>query len=196
MRTQLLVMGIGLAISGCATNAPQMAWGKPGVTKVDYGTDVGMCSGLAAMQTSGNNGANSAGGISGSNNTVNTAPGPSGANTSNAASAAAAGGPPISAAASSPVPAGGSYSGMASADFAQRAATQQRAQEMAVQRARSDALRTCLTERGYQQFGLTAEQRAHLATLKKGSTEYHEYLYQLGSDAEIIGKQSRTASGK
>lgn len=169
-----------------------MAWGKAGVSRVDYGTDVGMCTGLAAMQDSGGNGANSAGGISGTNNPSNTSSaGSSGSMASNRAASAAASGTPTTASAP-PVPAGGSYSGMASADFAQRAVTQQRAQEMAAQRARSDALKSCLTGRGYQEFALTAEQRAHLATMKKGSTDYHEYLYQLGSDGEIVGKQSRS----
>ena len=39
-----------------------MAWGKPGVSKVDFGTDVGMCTGMAAMQNTGD-GSNTAGGI-------------------------------------------------------------------------------------------------------------------------------------
>lgn len=188
MRTLLWVAAIGLGASGCATNAPQMAWGKPGVTRIDYGTDVGMCTGRAAMQGSGGNGANTAGGISGSNNTVSSGPVPSGSSVAN--SAAATGGA-SSASRSSPTPAGGTYSGMATSDYAARAATQQQAQEMAAQRARAEALKGCLTERGYREFALTAEQRTHLATLKKGSAEYHEYLYQLGSDAEIVGKQSR-----
>jgi hypothetical protein len=189
MRTLLWVAAIGLVAVGCAANAPQMAWGKPGVTRIDYGTEVGMCTGRAAMQNSGGNGANTAGGISGSNSSAgSSSPAPSGSSVS---SAAAATGGSSSASRSGPSPAGGNYSGMASSDYAQRAATQQRAQEMAVQRARAEALKGCLTERGYQEFALTAEQRAHLATLKKGGAEYHEYLYQLGSDAEIVGKQSR-----
>jgi hypothetical protein len=81
---------------------------------------------------------------------------------------------------------------MASADFAQRAATQQRTAEMAAKRARAEKLNSCLVERGYQEFALTAEQAAHLAKLPKGSNEYHEYLYKLGTDAEIVGKQSVT----
>lgn len=189
MRTLLLVAGIGLVAGGCATHAPQMAWGKPGVTRIDYGTEVGMCTGRAAMQTSGGNGANTAGGISGTNNTVSTNPAPSGSSVSNTAAASGGG---ATGSRSGPSPAGGStYSGMATSDYAARAATQQQAQEMAAQRARAEALKGCLTARGYQEFALTAEQRAHLATLKKGSAEYHEYLYQLGSDAEIVGKQGR-----
>ena len=52
------------------------------------------------------------------------------------------------------------YRDSASADFVNRAANQQRAQEMAAQRARADALKFCLVNRGYTEFELTAEQRA------------------------------------
>jgi hypothetical protein len=172
MKTYLLAAAVALALSGCASTAPQMAWGKPGVSKQDYGTDVGMCTGLAAMRNTGD-GANTAGGINGKNNS-------------------AGGGGSGAAQPDANIPAGGSYSGMASSDFAQRAATQQRTKEMAEQRARADALKSCLVERGYQEFPLTSEQAAHLATLQKGSNEYLQYLYKLGSDAEIVGKQSRS----
>ena len=74
------------------------------------------------------------------------------------------------------------YRDSASADFVQRAATQQRAQEMAAQRARAEALKICLVERGYTEFALTAEQRAQLAKLPQGSDERREYLYKLGTD--------------
>jgi len=189
MRTLLCVAGIGLALWGCASTAPQTAWGKPGVSRVDYGSEIGMCTGFAATQGSSGNGANTAGGISGSNNEANTnSPGASG---SGAANSAAAGNSPTNNSAS--VPAGGTYSGMASSDFANRAANQQRSQEMAVQRARAEALKGCLAERGYHEFTLTAEQRAHLATLSKGSNEYHEYLYQLGSDAGSVAKGNAPA---
>jgi hypothetical protein len=170
MRTLILAAAFGLALGGCATTAPQTAWGKPGVTKVDYGTDVGMCTGIAAMRNAGD-GANTAGGINGKNNS-------------------AAGGGGGQASPDAGIPAGGSYSGMASSDFAQRAATQQRTREMAEQRARADALKNCLVSRGYQEFPLTTEQAAHLATLQKGSNDYLEYLYKLGSDPAIVGKQS------
>jgi hypothetical protein len=150
---------------------------------VEYGTDVGMCTGLAAMQ-SGGNGANTAGGISGKNNA------PEKGNEGAAGGQAGISGPSRDA----PMPAGGAYSGMASADFAQRAATQQRTREMAEQRARSESLRSCLAGRGYQEFALTEEQRAHLATLRKGGNEYHAYLYTLGSDPEILSRQNLAAA--
>jgi len=168
MTKLLVVAGIAMALSGCSTTSgAQMAWGKPGVTKQDYGTDVGMCTGLAAMRNAGD-GSNTAGGINGKNGS-------------------AGGGGATDAA----TPSSGGYSGMASSDFAQRAATQQRTKEMAEQRARADALKTCLVGKGYQEFPLTSEQAAHLSTLQKGSSAYLEYLYKLGSDAEIVGKQSR-----
>lgn len=172
MKAFFLITGIAIAVSGCATSATQTAWGKPGVSRTDYGTDVGMCTGIASQQGGGGP-ANTAGGIKGSNNS-------------------AAGGGAGAASPSASVPASGTYSGMASADFAQRAATQQRTQQMAEQRARADAMKNCLVERGYQEFALTAEQAAHVASLHKGSNEYLEYMYKLGSDAEIVGKQSRT----
>ena len=162
MKSILFAAGAALALCACTT--PQSlttAWGKPGVTKNDYGSDVGMCIGLASMANAGS-GLNTAGGVSGRN---------SGAGSS---AAAPGGGGTV---------AGGTYQGMASTDYAQRAATQQRSQEMAAQRARANALKSCLTERGYHEFVLSAEQRAHLATLKKGSVEYHEYLYQLSAAA-------------
>jgi len=176
MKAFLLVSGVALVVSGCATTSTQTAWGKAGVSKQDYGTDVGMCTGLAS-QHGGGGPQNTAGGINGRNNS-------------------SAGGGSGEASPSAAVPASGTYSGMASADFAQRAATQQRTQQMAEQRARSDAMKSCLAERGYQEFALTAEQAAHLATLPKGSNDYLEYLYKLGSDGEIVGKQSKAAPAK
>jgi hypothetical protein len=185
MKTFMMAAGFALFLSSCANTGSETAWGKPGVSKRDYGTDVGMCTGFA-VRLDGGNGANTAGGIDGKtiSNTNGPAPdltpaasvNPDGTQTSHVAA---------------PLPASGSYSGMASSDFAQRAATQQRTAEMAAQRARSEALKSCLVGRGYQQFALTEEQAGHLASLKKGTNEYHEYLYKLGSDAEVVGKQSK-----
>jgi len=182
MKTILLVAGTCLALAGCSTSSHQTAWGKPGVTRVDYGTDIGMCTGLAAMQNSGN-GANSAGGINGRNASAQTDT----ARGSTAASGAAAGG--SGAAGGSNVPASGMYSGMASSDFVQRAATQQRAQEMQAKKLQAETYKHCLVERGYHEFTLTPEQRAKLATFKAGTNEYHEYLYSLGADANVVAKQ-------
>jgi hypothetical protein len=170
MKSILLAAAAALALCACTTpNSLTTAWGKPGVTKNDYGSDVGMCTGIASMANAGS-GVNTAGGVSGRN---------SGAGSS---AAAPGGGGTV---------AGGTYQGMASSDYAQRAATQQRSQEMAAKRAQTDAYRSCLTERGYKEFTLTPEQNAHLATLKVGSEEYHEYLYSLGSDPAVVGASKK-----
>jgi hypothetical protein len=175
-----------VALAACTTSGLQTSWAKAGVSKADYGTDIGMCTGLAA-QAGGGNGANTAGGVQGQNNPVQigdraagAGPGPNGQSP-----------PATDAAKSSNLPAGGTYSGMASSDYAQRAATQQRTQEMMVKRARADTLKGCLTERGYREITLSAEQRAHLATLKAGSNEYHEYLYKIGSDPAVGAVSAR-----
>jgi hypothetical protein len=168
MKTIILTGMLAIALSACASNAHNTAWGKPNVSMVDYGTDVGMCTGLASLGGSGN-GANTAGGING---TKSSGPG-----------ATNAGGDLGSLS-------GGTYTGMASPDLVQRAATQQQSQEMAAKRARDETLSSCLVERGYQRFSLTAEQSAHLAKLKNGSNEYHEYLYKLGADPAVLAKQT------
>lgn len=182
MRSILLVAGVGLALAGCASTSHRTAWGKAGVSRVDYGTDIGMCTGVAAMQGSGN-GANTAGGINGRNAGAQTDT----ARGSTAAGSAAGGAP---AGGGSNVPASGTYSGMASTDFVQRAATQQRTQEMQAKRLQAETFKNCLTERGYQEFTLTAEQQAKLDTFKVGSNEYHEYLYSLGTDADVVARQA------
>jgi hypothetical protein len=166
MKSILFAAGAALALCACATttSSPPTSWGKAGVSKQDYGNDVGMCTGIASQVGSGS-GVNTAGGVSGRN---------SGAGGSGAAPG------------SSGTVAGGTYQGMASSDYAQRAATQQRSQEMAAKRAQTDAYKSCLAERGYKEFTLSAEQRAHLATLKAGSNEYHEYLYSLGTDPAVV----------
>jgi hypothetical protein len=188
MRTLILVTGFVFTLGGCASNAAQKAWGKPGVSKMDYALDVGTCSGFAVTQGSGG-GANIAGGVDGKAiaNSTNPAPVytvPAGTDSNGQQTTHV----------DAPLPTAGGYSGMASADYVQRAVTQQRTQEMTAQRARSEALRSCLVERGYQEFVLTEEQRAHLATLTKGTSEYLEYLHSIGSAPEAFAAQ--TASQK
>ena len=183
MRTLILVTGFVLTFCGCSSTAPPTVWGKPGVSKVDYATDVGTCTGLAVTQPVGS-GANSAGGVDGKAiaNSANPAPtltpppsiNGSGQQTTHV---------------DAPLPTTGGYSGMTTGDYASRAATQQRAQEMAAQRARSEALKGCLVGRGYREFALTAEQRAHLATLTKGTHEHLEYLHSIGSNPEVVAGQ-------
>ena len=186
MKTMILV-ACATVLCACTTPGQQTSWGKAGVSKVDYGTDVGMCTGTASLFGSGS-GINTAGGISGSNNM----PPPHEPGRGSQELSPGGGPPPASQAATSgSLPASGNYSGTVSQDYAQRAATQQRSQEMLAKRARSDALKSCLSGRGYKEFTLSAEQRAHLATLKTGSNEYHEYLYKLGSDPAVIGAPAK-----
>lgn len=175
---------VAMCLGACAVSGPETAWGKAGVTRYVYGTDIGLCTGLAAQQGVGS-GVNTAGGISGQNNAPPTET--PGRNTQRTET----GGPPpaSSAAASTSLPTAGTYSGTVSTDYAQRAATQQRAQEMLAKRAQAEAFRSCIKDRGYKEFVLTPQQRAHLATLKTGSSEYHEYLYELGSDPAVVGPE-------
>jgi hypothetical protein len=174
MKTIILTGAIVLALSACSTTAHNTSWGKANVSKVDYGTDVGMCNGLASLEESGN-GANTAGGMNGNRS---SGPGTAGSSLGTLG--------------------GGTYTGTASPDLVNRAATQQQSQEMTAKRLREDKLSKCLAERGYQKFTLTAEQSAELAKLKPGSNEYHEYLYKLGADPAVLAKQgvSHTAAAR
>jgi hypothetical protein len=183
MRSAGFSVLLASCVAGCATSGPETAWGKPGVTPYVYAADIGLCSGLAARQNAGS-GMNTAGGISGQNNSPPTES--PGRNTQRNT-----GGPPQAgaAAASVSLPAAGTYSGTASVDYAQRAATQQRAQEMLAKRAQAEVFRSCVTERGYREFVLSPQQRAHLATLKSGSGEYLAYLHKLGSDPAVVGAE-------
>lgn len=157
-------------LSACAATGPETAWGKAGVSKYDYVTDLGTCTAQAAMAETGGNGSNTAGGLNGRNNST---PGKSGAE-------AGANQPPPGAA--TPVGGGGIYRDSAPADVVNRAATQQTTQQMAAQRLRADALKSCYVERGYQEFKLTPEQRAKLGTLEKGSNAYLQYLSDIATD--------------
>src|SRR5690349_676602 len=200
MKKLLALTTISLIVTGCASTGPATAWAKAGVSRIDYGTDLGMCTGYASMAGAGN-GANQAGGISGQNS------GAMGTSTEDQqrAGAGAAGQPPPTSGPRNNAGApgsgtafptgGGAYRDSASSDMVQRAATQQRTQEMAKQRARQLTLSNCLTERGYTEIKLTPAQRAELGTLQHGSKEYHEYLYKLGADPEVIKAQSATRAG-
>jgi hypothetical protein len=52
-----------------------------------------------------------------------------------------------------------------------------------------DVLDRCLVEKGYSRFRLTAAQMERLDHLKKASPRRLQYLYQLGSDAAVVGPQ-------
>jgi hypothetical protein len=186
MKSILFVAAAAATLCACATPAPPTAWGKPGVSMIDYRLDAGQCAVRAATATPENNGANTAGGINGA------APAsiPKGSNTSAGSGGMAQGsGPSAPAGGGAISTSGGLYRDSADPDIVQRAATQQRTRDMAIQRARVTALKTCLIDRGYQEFQLTAEQRAHLATLPQGSDERRDYLYKLGTDPAVIKSQ-------
>jgi hypothetical protein len=135
------------------------------------------------MATQGN-GANTAGGISGQNSPV-PQQGPAGSGVARGAGSSGSG-----QAGTNPAAGGPTYRDNASADFASRAANQQRDQEMAAQRARKEALKSCLVNRGYTEFELTAEQRAVLSKLPQGSDQRREYLYGLGTNPDVLTRQA------
>jgi hypothetical protein len=172
MKTKLLVVAaMAAGISACAATGQVTGWGKPNVSKVDFGTDIGTCAGLASLQDS-DNGANKAGGMSGQNR--------GGLESSK---------PNIPA--SSPVLMGGGvYRDSAPADVVNRAATQQRTQEMETQRLRTEAYKGCMVQRGYQEFVMTPEQRKQIASLTVGSNDYYEYLHKIGADPQVLSSQA------
>lgn len=53
-----------------------------------------------------------------------------------------------------------------------------------------EAVTTCLTERGYTRFRLTAEQRKRLSHLRPGSPERHAFLFSLASDPRVLASQA------
>ncbi|HKU88398.1 MAG TPA: hypothetical protein VJP84_01300 [Steroidobacteraceae bacterium] len=186
MKSISLVVCAAAFAAGCTVNSatPMTAWGKKDVSMIDYRTDGGQCAVLAATHNGSSNGSNTAGGINGQNA---GAPNSGAQGSATGGSSAGSGG---SAGNNLPTMSGGTYRDSANPDFVNRAAMQQRSQEMADQRARNDALKSCLTSRGYTEFELTAEQRAALAKLPQGSDERREYLYKLGTDPEVLSKQS------
>ena len=48
----------------------------------------------------------------------------------------------------------------------------------------------CLKGRGYSRFKLTSDQRKRLEKLHLGSVERHLYLYQLGTDPDVLKTQA------
>lgn len=172
-----------LSLGACTTTSgPTTSWGKAGVSMQEYRIDGGQCAVMAATARPGGNSANTAGGINGSNPATPTggAGQAAAATGSNSQSSGDAGGGGL------PTGEGGFYRESASQDVVSRAAMQQRTQEMAEQRARAQALKDCLTARGYKEFKLTSEQRAHLAKLPQGSEERRNYLYQLATDPAVL----------
>ncbi len=186
MKTIILLTLSASALCACATSGPTTSWGKEGVSMLDYRADGAACGIIAQNATSTGNGSNTAGGINGKNSSDSGAGAPA-TNTTGPTANNAAG-------AAIPTGGGGVYRESASPDFVNRAAMQQRSQEMAALRARTDALKSCLVGRGYTEFPLTAEQRKHLATLPEGSAERREYLHKLGTDPGVLARARKTGS--
>jgi len=166
------------SLAACSVNTTKStSWGKTGVSMIDYQTDTILCATLADNVGTGN-GANTAGGVDGKNDVART-----GGGGDAAISAGNSGGQSSS---NAPSMSGGTYSGVASSDYASRAATQQRTAEMQIKQAKMDALHSCLVQRGYTEFNLTAEQRAELDKLPQGSDARRQYLYKLGTDPNVL----------
>ena len=175
-------------LAGCTLNSnePVTSWGKAGISMLDYRTDSGQCALIGATYGYDGSGTRTAGTITGQNAGVPPLP-PSGAA---AASSAASGGTGATNAGSRNSPgASTSRDDATVSDYANRAAMQQRTEEMAAQRARNDALKFCLASRGYTEFELTREQRAKLAQLPRGSDERRDYLYSLATNADVLNAQ-------
>ena len=175
------------AMAGCSMNGsqPVTAWGKDGVSMLEYRTDGAECALLAVTYEDGSNSANSAGGVSGQNSALPEQR-PSGQAIATGMDPRSGG----SVAGSNPISSGNTYSQAATVDAANRAVMQQRTQEMAEQRARNDALKSCLVKRGYTEFALDGEQRSALSKLPQGSEARREYLYKLGTDPQVLTKQA------
>jgi hypothetical protein len=176
------------ALAGCSVNGstPLTSWGKKDVSMLDYRTDAGQCALIAATFENGENGARTAGGISGQNSAA-PAQGVSGSGVS--PGNITGGG---NATRGTPILGNSNYRDSAPADLVNRAAIQQRSQEMSAQRARLDALKFCLVNRGYTEFRLSPAQRRTLDNLPEGSDERREYLYKLGTDPEVLTNQAVT----
>ena len=149
---------------------------------LDYRTDGGQCAVYAATATPETINNNVAGGIDGQNGTVPVLKEPPHNTDPNGSSAPTA--TPF------PTGGGGAYRENASPDFVSRAANQQQAREIAVQKARTQALKNCLVERGYTEFNLTAEQKAERKAMPLGSDERRVYLHTLGTDAGVLKSQA------
>lgn len=172
MKSIILVAVSAALMSACAATGPQTAWGKPGVSKVDYVTDLGTCTAMAAM-TQSNNATTT---IDPQTGALPQTPGSATSQSGGASDASS------SAGAAAPIGGGGMYRDSTPTDVVNRAANQQQAQEIAAKRARVDALKSCYAERGYKEFKLTPEQSARLATMQQGSNEYLQYLAEIGAN--------------
>jgi hypothetical protein len=59
----------------------------------------------------------------------------------------------------------------------------------AIKRLQYETLDTCLIDRGYSRFRLTADQAERLHHLKRGSEARRAYLHSLASDPQVMARQ-------
>ena len=182
MKSIFLIAVSAALLSACAASGPKTAWGKPGVSKVEYVTDLGTCTAQAAM-TQGSGGTSEvAGGMHGQNNSADN-----GLKQQNTGQPAGGSAP----SAGSAAPIGGSmYRDSAPPDVVNRAANQQQQAEIVASHAKANALKSCYAGLGYKEFTLTPEQRAKLATMQVGSNEYLQYLSTIGADPAVVNAQA------
>jgi hypothetical protein len=176
MRLRGLWMMAGLGLAACATTvAPATSWGKAGVSMTDYWSDASQCA-LVGAQAAANPPAG---------NVEAVGSGTDYARVNNAGvSNSATGGGDLK-----PVGAYGAEVDTNISDAVARANYNEARRKQAAEKARQDAVDECLSGRGYRQFQLTDEQRAHLAGLAEGSSERREYLYSLGADSSVLQSQ-------
>jgi hypothetical protein len=184
MKSIFLIAVSAALLSACAASGPKTAWGKPGVSKVDYVTDLGTCTAQAAMTQGKDGNAETAGGLSGQNNNANN-----GMKDANRPSGPTAPGSGPSAGAAAPT--GGSmYRDDTPQDVVNRAANQQQQAQIVATHAKANALKSCYAERGYKEFTLTPEQRAKIATMQVNSNEYLQYMSTIGADPAVVNAQA------
>ena len=180
MKSIFLIAVSAALLSACAASGPKTAWGKPGVTKVEYVTDLGTCTAQAAMTQGSGGNSEVAGGMHGQNNSADN-----GLKQQNTGQPAGTSSPGAAA------PIGGSmYRDSAPPDVVNRAANQQQQAEIIASHAKANALKSCYAEHGYKEFTLTPEQRAKLATMQVGSNEYLQYLSTIGADPAVVNAQA------
>jgi len=180
MKSIFLIAVSAALLSACAASGPKTAWGKPGVSKVEYVTDLGTCTAQAAMTQGSGGNSEVAGGMHGQNNSADN--GLKQQNTGQPAGGSSPG---------SAAPIGGSmYRDSAPPDVVNRAANQQQQAEIIASHAKANALKSCYAGLGYKEFTLTPEQRAKLATMQVGSNEYLQYLSTIGADPAVVNAQS------
>lgn len=178
MLVRTSVVASAILLAACASSGGQAtSWGKPGVSMVDYRTDAGQCLVIASTNPAAIDSQGTAGGFRGPDSPQR------------AGGAESAGASATMPSANPGLPASGLYRDSPPEDFMMRASNQENAQRMREARYRQDALAGCLEQRGYREFRLTPEQRAHLSTLPEGSEARRQYLYGLGTDPAVIAGQ-------